>query len=199
MSKKRTQALQQVAFDLGMQFAPKDEWGLFELLKDFKLFKVGGRESITNILHRKEGMLDMEVHIFDYSYTVSTGKSSVTFQQTVFFMQSKQLGLPHFWMKPETFAHRIGEWLGLQRDIDFAEHPEFSQQYWLKGEDEDYIRATINEDVMKFFTVEKEWSLEGCGYFLILYINAKLLPVETIQDLYKKGMKVCEMLYEGER
>lgn len=89
MSKKRTQALAQVAFNLGLQFHAKDEWGLFELLKDFKLFQVGGRESITNILHQKEEMLEMEVSIFDYTYTISTGKSSITFQQTVFFMQSK--------------------------------------------------------------------------------------------------------------
>lgn len=98
-------------------------------------------------------------------------------------------------MKPETVAHRIGEWLGLQRDIDFEEQPEFSKQNWLKGEDEDYLRATMNDSVQKFFTVEKDWSLEGCNYYLIFYRNAKLLPVETIQDLYRKGIKVCEMLY----
>jgi len=195
MSKKRTQALEQVAFDLKMQFEPKDEWGLFELLKDFKLFVAASRGSITNILHRKDEMLETDVHIFDYQYAVSTGKVTVIIQQTVFFLQSKKLGLPHFWMKPETIAHRIGEWLHLQKDIDFEGFPKFSEQYWLKGEDEDYIRATTNDQVLKFFTIEKDWSLEGCNYYLVLYKNAKLLPIETIKDLYRKGMKVCEMLY----
>lgn len=195
MSNKRTQALEQVAFDLEMQFQPKDQWGLFEFLRDFKLFQAGGRQGITNVMHRKEGMLDTEINIFDYQYTVSTGKSTVTFQQTVFFVQSKKLGLPHFWMKPETISHKIGEWLRLQKDIDFAQYPTFSEQYWLKSADEDYLRATMNRPLLRFFTIEKDWSLEGCNYYLIFYKNYKLLPPETIREFYRKGMKICEMLY----
>ena len=163
MSKRRTQALEQVAFDLGMQFTPKDEWGSYELLRDFKLFQVGSRKGITNVMQYQDELLETEVSIFDFQYTVSTGKTSVTFQQTVFFMQSKKLGLPHFWMKPEKFSHRLGEWLNLSKDIDFEEFPKFSEQYWLKSKDEDYMRATMNDKVLKFFTVEKEWSLEGCN------------------------------------
>lgn len=198
MSKKRTQALAQVAFELEMSFEPKDEWGSYELLRDFKLFQTtGNRKGITNVMRKKDAMLEMEVNIFDYQYTVSTGKTSHTYRQTVFFMQSKKLGLPHFWMKPENFTHRLGEWLNLTHDIDFEEFPRFSEQYWLKGTDEDYIRATMHDKVLKFFTVEKDWSLEGCNYYLIFYKNHTLLPPAVIREFYHKGMKICEMLYQS--
>ena len=192
---KRTLALEKTALELNMQFHLKDEWGLIELLRDFKLFKIGGSKKITNIIHKKDGMLETAINIFDYHYTVSTGKSAATFKQTVFFMDSKKLGLPHFWMKPETVFDKLGEWLGLSKDIDFEAFPKFSEQYWLKSGDEAYIRATMNEDVLQFFTVEREWSLEGCNYFLIFYKPQTLLLPETIKNFYKKGMKICEMLY----
>ncbi len=197
MSKKRTQSLEQVAFDLQMSFFPKDEWGSFELLRDFKLFQIGSRKGITNMMRRKDELLEMEVNIFDFQYTVSTGKSSHTYRQTVFFMQSQKLGLPYFWMKPENFTHRIGEWLNLSKDIDFEAFPNFSEQYWLKGPDEDYIRASMNDKVLKFFTIEKDWSLEGCNYYLIFYKNYTLLRPEIIKEFYHKGMKICEMFYHS--
>lgn len=197
MAKQRTQALEQVAFDLNMHFQPQDEWGALELLRDFKLFRPGGHKRITNMMRKKDGMLDMEASIFDYQYTISTGKSSHTYKQTVFFMQSKKLGLPEFWMKPENIFHKLGEWLHLSKDIDFEAFPQFSDQYFLKGPDEDYIRASMNDQILKFFTVEKDWSLEGCNYYLIFYRSNKLLPPDIIKDFYKKGMKICEMLYLG--
>lgn len=198
MPQSRTQQLAQIAFDLKMQFSPKDEWGSFELLRDFKLFQIGNRKGITNVMQREEGMLETEVSIFDFQYTVSTGKTSHTFKQTVFFMQSKKLGLPLFWMKPETVVQKIGEWLYLTKDIDFEAFPKFSEQYWLKGEDEDYIRATMNDPVLRFFTIEKDWSLEGCNYYLIFYRHNVLLPPSIIKDFYRRGMKICEMLYSSD-
>ena len=193
MSAQRTEELQMLADQLGMNFARKEEWGLIALLKDFKLFRIGGSQKITNLMSKKDEWLESESHIFDYKYTVSTGKSSVTYSQTVFFVNSKKLGLPHFWMKPETFFHKIGHFLGI-KDINFEAFPQFSDQYYLKGNDEDYIRATMNERVLHFFTIEKNWNLEGINYFMIFYCHNTLIPPHLIKEFYKKGMKICDML-----
>lgn len=189
----RTLDMQKAAEHLEMQFFPKEEWGLVALLQDFKLFKVGGSKRIVNQLFKSDAWLETEAHVFDYQYTVSTGKSSVTYKQTVFFVNSKKLGLPHFWMKPEHFFHKVGHFLGI-KDINFEAFPEFSDQYYLKGDDEDYIRATLNEKVLHFFTIEKNWSLEGVNYFMIFYCHNTLMPPNMIKDFYLKGMKLCEML-----
>lgn len=194
MTNDRSQALAHIAFDLGMNFQTKDEWGLLGLLKDFHLFKQGSRKRIESVIQHKDGMLESELHIFDYQYTISTGKTSATYKQTVFFMQSKKLGLPQFLMKPEHFFNKVGEWLNLNKDIDFVEFPKFSDQYWLKSDNEDYLRASVNDTFLKFFTIEKDWHLEGLNYYLIFYKNHKLLLPQQIKDFYKKGMKICEML-----
>lgn len=190
--KNRAEQLERIAKDLGLSFTPKDEFGLINLLKDFKLFSRGGRKRITNILGEKQDSLEADFRIFDYRYTISTGKSSRTFRQTVFFVQSKKLALPQFYMKPELFFHKIGNYLGIE-DIDFEEFPQFSDQYWLKGKDEAAIRRSMKEEVLHFFTIEKYWNLEGLNYYLVFYSKDKVLHGEQLKMLYDKGKQIVEM------
>ena len=133
------------------------------------------------------------MNIFDYRYTVSTGKSSQTFKQTVFFINSKRLAMPEMLMKPEHFFHRLGNWLGLQQDIDFEEHKVFSENYLLQGEDEPQVRSTMDKkEVIRFFTIEKEWHLESVGYFMIFYQHDRLIPPHEIKHLHARGMMLFE-------
>lgn len=189
----RQQQLERLAYQLDMEYSPKDEWGLKTLLKDFKLFRRGGRKRIKNLLHQQSGLHQLDTRIFDYQFTISTGNSSRTFKQTVFFVESKELGLPQFWMKPESFFHRVGAYLGFE-DIDFEEYPKFSENYYLKGEDEEYIRSSLNDEFLKFFSVEKKWYLEGLNYYMIFYRFNKVLPPQEVKNLHTKGLKLVEML-----
>jgi len=193
MSNNRTHHLSRTAFQLEMDFDAQDSWGIFSLLKDFRLFRKGRRKRIRNILQSRSALLDMDVHIFDYHYIRGGGNSVRRFEQTVFFVQSKQLGLPEFWMKPESILDKVGALLGIE-DIDFENYPEFSNRYLLKGPDEDFIRSTMNHQVLKFFSVEKNWCLEGVNYYLIFYRPNKLLAPQQIVSFYKKGMHIVDML-----
>ena len=190
---QRSTALRSLAYKMGMEYYAEDDWRMISLMKDFRLFKRGRRKRITNILRSMDELMENKINIFDYQYRISTGNSSRTFKQTVFSIQSKQLGLPEFWMKPENFLHTIGTWLGFE-DIDFEDYPEFSRQYFLKGKDEEYIRYTLNDSFLKFFTIERDWSVEGINYYLVLYKRKKLLSPREILYLYKKGMTVFNML-----
>ncbi len=189
--KNRGDALRQMAHKFDMSYTYQDDSGLINLLLDFELFRRGRRKKIFHLMTWKDKWMESDFYIFDYYYRIQQGKSSKKVRQTVFFMRSKNLALPHFLMKPETFFHKIGGVLGF-KDINFEEYPDFSKQYWLKGEDEDYIRANFNDKVLKFFTVEKNWSLEGVNYFMIFYRKNKILSPNEIHDFLSKGMKLFE-------
>lgn len=193
-AEERTEQLNQLAHQLKMDFKPVDDWGLSNLLEDFKLFRSGGAHKITNMLMEKDDMETMDFRIFDFAYTVSTGKSSVTVRQTVLYVHSNALALPQFWMKPESIFHKLGIWLGLQRDINFIEYPEFSKQYFLKSKDEAYTRATMQEQVLRYFTIEKNWYLEGLGYMMLFYKQGVVLDIAQIKELREKGRKIYSML-----
>lgn len=193
MLKHRTHKMSKTAFDLKMEFHQRDDWGLLALLKGFQLFSQGRSRRISNIMQYRDDFLDLQTYIFDYRFVRGRGKHRKSYNQTVFFIQSKKLGLPEFLMKPENFFHKIGNFLGI-RDIDFEEYPIFSEQYFLKGEDEDFIRASMNEEILKFFTIEKNWSLEGVNYYMVLYQKRKLIPPQRIRQFYQKGMDIYKML-----
>lgn len=197
MAGRRSQEFAEIAYRIGVDFSPEDDWGLINLLSDFKLFRRGIRKSITNVLRSQDGLLQTDLRIFDYQYTISTGKTSKRFRQTVFFADSRQLGLPEFRMKPEHFLHKIGALLGFD-DINFEAFPEFSRQYYLKSSDEQYLRATMHDGILRFFSVEKGWRVEGVNYYLIFYKKDVLLPPQEIKQFYDKGLHVFELFRRGE-
>lgn len=188
----RAEALRQMAGYLGMEFMESDEWGLRALLRDFELFQKGGRRRLTNIMTKTLGLLEEKITICDYQYTISTGKSSSTHYQTVFFVQSKALGLPEMLIYPENFFHKIGSLFGMQ-DIDFEEWPEFSHEFLVQG-DEWGVRRLMDEGLAKFFLVERHWCLESLGYYLVFYRRSALVKPEAIKVLYAKGMSLYEHL-----
>ncbi len=195
LKSERQEEMARLAPSLGMKYAPDDEIRVMRLLMDFKLFGRGRSKKIKHLLWRNEPEDDVKLRVFDYQYTVRSGNSSRTYVQTVFFIYSKELGLPQFYLKPENVLHKIGAWLGWD-DIDFTSHEQFSNQYLLKGEDEELVRDTFSESVLHYFTFEKDWHVEGLNYFLILYRHGRRLPPKEIQRFYQKGREIYDILKE---
>lgn len=194
MALERQQSLSKVAFELNFDFLDKQDQSPLAYLKDFRLFREGGSKKAYHLMSKKDDLLESELRIFDYKYTISTGKSSHTYHQTVFFLQSKKLGLPQFFMSPETLFHRFKEYLGFRKDIDFAEFPKFSEQYYLHGEDPEYIRSAFDSRVLRLFTVEPDWHVEGVNYYLVFYRKHKLLPPREIKRFYELGLKLARFM-----
>lgn len=191
--KDRPRQLRRIAKQFKMEFHLEDPYGTEVLLYDFHLFKRGRNRELTNLLRYVDEFMEVDIRIFDYKYTRGYGKNRRSYYQTVFFVKSKFLSLPEMLMKPENFFHRIGEYLNLKKDIDFEEFPKFSKQYWLVGLDEEYIRVKFNEQVLHFFSKEKNWHLEGLNYFMLFYQDRKILHPKNVRQLYHKGVRLHDM------
>ena len=189
--KNRKDSLSSVAFYQEMEFRELDEFKMISYLRSFKLFKIGASRKITNILIKKDSLLRGQVRSFDYRYVISTGKSSVPYNQTVFWANSKSLGLPAFDMKPETFLHKIGTFFGMS-DIDFEGFPQFSDQYLLQSKDEETVRDFFEDRVFHFFSRETGWHIEADNFYFIMYKSNKLVQPED----YSNFLEVCHEIYD---
>ena len=89
-----------------MDYDAEDEFGLYSLLRGFKLFKRGTRRKITHQLSSTKD-LDTKSYIFDYQYKIGNKNNRKHRKQTVLFLNSKKLGLPEFSMEPEQPARAI--------------------------------------------------------------------------------------------
>ncbi len=186
--------MRKVAEDLDMDFYEKGKYGLIDYLADFNLFSQGHNKSIKNLLIHVDGDKGLDIRVFDYRFVIGGGKSTQVFKQTVFYLYSPELSLPQFLLKPEHFFHKVGFFLGMKKDINFEFYPEFSKQYLLKGEQENDIRDTFSNDVLHFFTIEKNWSLEGRNNSLLFYNKGNRQQPETIKDFHNKGQLIYNML-----
>lgn len=188
-----------LARKLDFSFHETDDFGLLAQLQDFRLFKDGRDKKVERIMRRQDGLMEFDISIFDYSWRRwgGSGNADKRVYQTVFFLQSAQLGLPELWLKPETLKHKFGELLGFT-DIDFVRFPRFSGQYRLTGGDEEYIRHHFTDEVLNYFTINKGWSMEGLGFYLLFYRRGTLIPTDQIEAFYRRGQEIYGLMSDGE-
>src|ERR1044072_683726 len=146
--KERTLAMQQVAQQMGWAFAPVAQLNMIPHTGYFNLFNNGHSKGIKNMIYGE--INGVKAAVFDYRYTVGHGKNSHTYIQSVLYFETPKLQLPMFTLSPENFMHRFISALGYQ-DIDFAQRPEFSKRYLLRGQDEQAIRRTFADHILAFY------------------------------------------------
>ena len=195
----RANAMEKVANELGLTFTPKDHFGLIPQLQGFDLFdRERGRwfnhGKITNVMRGWVG--ETQVYLFDYSYTVSTGKTTKTVTQTVFFANDKNWFLPNFHLKPERWWHTLQKNLGLDSDINFEENPEFSEKFWLKGDFEELIRQQFTPELQGFLTERPPAQLEGTNYYLIGYKPKKKMEPDEALWFYRHCLEIVALLQQ---
>jgi hypothetical protein len=156
--RERTEALRRVAETAGLAFQPKADVAAIRSLGDVQLFARGHSKRATNLMAGRLG--DQPVAVFDYQYTVGSGKRQLTTMQTVVVLPSAKSSLPDLQMAPENPLNRIAEAFGYQ-DIDIESSPEFSRRYILRGADEAAIRAALYPRATSYFAGHEGWSIEA--------------------------------------
>jgi len=204
-SRRKYAALRQVEMaDLarqnGLVFQEQDMLGLARQLQKFDLFHRersgwGRKGKISNVMRGKVG--DTDVYLFDYTYVISTGKSARIVAQTVFFADDKKWDLPDFCLKPENWWHKLMTALNVDKDINFQEHPDFSEKFRLTGELDDLIRSKFGPELREFLSARPPAHLEGCNYYMIAYKPGKRVKQEDAQDFFDHCCRLTELLQHG--
>lgn len=178
---KRAQALLEIAQEMGLQFDKTAEQLPKEIRHDFQLFGKGRGPKHSNLIFGQSN--GSGVWIWDFRYSTGGGKNKQTHHQTVCCLSSTELRLPRFNLYRETLLSRIGSGVFGFQDIDFDSHPEFSKMYVLKGDLEDQIRVTFNEQILSFFEgQDKNLCVEGNGDRLLVYRRRRKVKPTLISD-----------------
>jgi len=185
--KKRTEELQRVADELAFEFLPLGDSSLFQSLGQFHLLSQGHSKRLWNLLRGTTH--DLEVAIFDYRYTIGSGKHKQTRNHTVISFRFAGQPLPQFSLRPENFADKIGGWFGYQ-DIDFDTHPAFSKQYWLRGTNVEATRALFTTTVLDYFQKNPGLTTEASGNTLLFYRHSSLLKPQEVRSFMEQGFGV---------
>ncbi|MGY2947189.1 hypothetical protein [Thermostichus sp. MS-CIW-30] len=193
--KKRREALERVAAQLGMRFSAQlpEEIRSRLVQAGFGLFEQGHGRRFYNSMSKR--LIDgTEITVFDYQYTRGRGKSSSTYRQSVFYAYHEDLHLPRFRLHPENaFFHGIAKAFGMQ-DINFESHPKFSRSYLLRGQDEAQVRLRFHPGVLSFLEQYPNYCAEGAGAHLILWQNDRQVSPEEIAKWMRLGEELTQRL-----
>jgi hypothetical protein len=187
--KKRTEAWRHAAEELGFQFQATGSSILLRF-PGFHLFSQGRNHTVKNLLQGKTA--DLDVAIFDYSYTTGSGKNRKTWHQTVIAFEFDEPQLPGFSLRPESIFHKIGQWFGY-RDMNFDTHPRFSKQYVLRGENEDAVRERFPDHVLEYYEGTTGVCTEASGGRLVHYRATTRQPPEKARELLEEGFEVLAL------
>lgn len=193
--KKRREALERVAAQLGMRFSAQlpEEIRSRLLQAGFGLFERSHGRRFYNSMSKR--LIDgTEITVFDYQYTRGSGKSSSTYRQSVFYAYHEDLHLPRFRLHPENaFFHGIAKAFGMQ-DINFESHPKFSRSYLLRGENEAQVRLRFHPGVLGFWEQHPNYCAEGAGAHLILWQDDRQVSPEGMAEWMRLGEELTQQL-----
>jgi len=187
--KKRTKKLKNMTLGSGLHWIENPDEDFIEKNSGFKLFSMGHSRKIYNVSRGRYS--NRRWHYFDYKYTTGGGKSSNTFNMTVALVDLEQ-ELPSFVLQDENIFHKIGEILGF-KDIDFETHPSFSNNYRLKGDDEDAIRELFSTHILSHFeSKEIKYTIEVCSDKMIVYLE-KRIPVNDYRQFIEDAANIAKL------
>jgi hypothetical protein len=101
-------------------------------------------------------------------------------------------------MKPENWWHKVLSKIGVKKDINFPDDPDFSNRFWLTGEIEELIRQKFSPDLQRFLTERPPAHLEGSNYYLIAYKPGKALNADKAQVFFEHCCELTKLLREKE-
>lgn len=185
--KKRKQALEQAANDLGLAFSPQLSQVDDSAFSAFPLAQIGHGRKASSAVVADSGELRMV--IFDYVYTTGSGKNKSTHRQSVVLASSASLQLPEFTLAPEHFFHRIADIFGF-KDIDFEDDKDFSDRFLLKGPNEQAVRELFARERREAFKKLQHISVQGRGNSFIFYQVGLRRDAEHLRALMEEGFTV---------
>jgi hypothetical protein len=187
LERKRRAAYEEYSLVRGFTFEPERSDGERRFGDVFGPFTEGRRRQWGYTISGTKNRAPFVV--FEYSWVTGSGKNSSKNRLGAMLWERDGLALPTFALSPEGWFSRLGAMLGMQ-DIDFAESPEFSRAYRLKGPDEAAIRSLFTPEIRQFFAATPKQLVAGGGRFLFWWRSMRLPVADQLDEWLEQGDQV---------
>ena len=184
---KRIRAFHAFAAQSQFSVVAEPKLDSFEDLSQYPIFRRGHSGTIRTLIQKP--IDGGQLFIFDYVYTVRSGRSAKNHTTTVIAFHCPRLQLPYFTLYPESVLSIIGELVGW-KDIDFVSHPTFSRRYKLSGEQEMHIRQVFSQHVLTSFESMPEVSVDGGGKYIFVYTPKQIIEIESLNRCIDNAISI---------
>ncbi|MEN8661847.1 MAG: hypothetical protein ABF330_05075 [Lentimonas sp.] len=192
-AKKRREAFERLALDLGFRFYPQKDYSFAKRFGFLNHMDDGHKRYAFN---RLSGEVDgQQANIFDYHYETysrdSKGNRRTNHHYFSIFTLSLPAALPELNIEREGFFSKIGQALGFD-DIDF-ESLEFSKRYKVKSRDKKFAYDFCNAQMIDYLLRQGDLIIEVDRNILAITFKGKL-SVEAIRPNCERLQKIRSLM-----
>lgn len=192
--KKRKEALQLIAKQLGLSFSPARDRSIASTYRFLDRLRAGENRYAYNVM-RGTAPEGYPMVLFDYHYETTTTDSDGDRQTThhyfsVFTLTMKK-HFPELTIEPEGFFSKIAQALGFD-DIDFESH-EFSRRYKVKGPDKKFAYDVCNAQMIDYLLKQEKLAIELESNVLAMVFSGRMKP-ENVKFNYERLQKIRSLM-----
>lgn len=130
--------------------------------------------------------------VFDIEYSEGASIAKEVVQTTVLFIDIDAV-IPVFTLDREGLLEKVYHWAGYD-DIDFQNHPDFSNRFYLHGEEKEAIKEFFTDELILFFESNPYYHIESSGTALLIKGKERLFGIQEIKTLVDFGIRFAQLL-----
>jgi hypothetical protein len=120
-----------------------------------------------------------KVDISDITVSQGAGVAQHDLVITVIQISDLNLAIPAFTLEPEKLWSKLSD-LATGKDIDFKDHPTFSDRYYLRGENDQAVRRFFSNRLLQFLEAQPVMHVESQRNKLVFYAQLGTLETEEL-------------------
>lgn len=187
----RQERLAKMSEEKNWRFETAMVWDTPEL-NEFFYFRHHPIEYSSNVIYGSYPDLNIKWEISDMTFDEG-GFIETRELHTTEHLVKLPVDIPDFILDREFLFDRLKDILE-HTDIDFEEHPEFSNNFVLQSSDEDELRKVFGPDVIQFFNEHEVYHIECVENKLVIFRKRRLASVSEIKDMINYTHDLCAAL-----
>lgn len=164
-----------------------------DFLTFFPTFNRGSAQTIEPAMIGRDGDGN-NWFLFDYRYTVSSGKSSTTYRYSIVIAQTPVM-FPTMSLAPENVGFSVGKFFGM-RELQ-VESEEFNKRFFIKTTDEKMSVDLLHPMAIEMFLRQPLFEWQTSGPFVMLHISslATAAQYETMTNCIREFLATIPTYY----
>ena len=184
---RRQTSMKLLAKDYGLNYnSKKQKNALF--LNEFLFFNTKQINHNYNELSHE----DNTTKLFDIEFSEGEFIAKEVIRSTMLHIQLHK-PIPKFTLDREGFLEKVYAFAGF-KDIQIENHSDFSNRFYLLGENEAAIAAFFNDDITHFFESNPYYHVESNGDALLIFGKERLASLKEIKALFDFGKRLKEVI-----
>ena len=184
---RRQTSIEALANDYDFNYSPKKEKDV-PFLNDFLFFNTKHINHIYNQLSNKEDT----IKLFDIEFSEGEFIAKEVIRKTMLHINLKH-NIPKFTLDREGFIEKLSAFAGF-KDINIENHDDFSDRFYLLGDNESEITKFFNDDITRFFESNPYFHVESNGNSLLIFGKERIAGLKEIKALFDFGKRLKEVV-----